>query len=254
MEIKYNKEIWYVISVLVLIAGVSSTMVSLSPKLSNKYESPMIIITLTLSIINMLMIIRIAVINPGTLIKMTNPPEEPVRIIEVFGNTILLKTCSTCNIIKPPRAHHCKICNVCIDRRDHHCHWVANCIGRNNHRMFIFLLFFLVVQCVFTIGNSIYMIAWIVTDTGLYIIESVLIAIGVLCLWHIGGLLIYHTFLIFTNQTTYEHKKTVFPSGNPFYKSFFKNCTLFWKMVPEENIKEQKPESPAGETQTNNIP
>ena len=31
------------------------------------------------------------------------------------------KTCITCQMVSPPRAHHCKICDKCVLKRDHHC-------------------------------------------------------------------------------------------------------------------------------------
>ena len=46
------------------------------------------------------------------------------------------KYCKTCNIWRPPRAHHCRVCNSCIETQDHHCVWLNNCVGRRNYRYF----------------------------------------------------------------------------------------------------------------------
>lgn len=46
-------------------------------------------------------------------------------------------TCSNCEIIRPPRAHHCIICGFCVMRFDHHCPWINNCVGKCNHRYFL---------------------------------------------------------------------------------------------------------------------
>jgi palmitoyltransferase ZDHHC9/14/18 len=46
------------------------------------------------------------------------------------------KYCKTCNIWRPPRAHHCRMCDNCVETADHHCVWLNNCIGRRNYRYF----------------------------------------------------------------------------------------------------------------------
>ncbi|XP_029385355.1 palmitoyltransferase ZDHHC23-B isoform X2 [Echeneis naucrates] len=35
--------------------------------------------------------------------------------------------CSTCKVVRPPRAGHCRICGVCVLRLDHHCVCTALC-------------------------------------------------------------------------------------------------------------------------------
>ncbi|KAI9796696.1 MAG: Eukaryotic peptide chain release factor GTP-binding subunit [Piccolia ochrophora] len=46
------------------------------------------------------------------------------------------KYCKTCNIWRPPRAHHCRVCDNCVETQDHHCVWLNNCVGRRNYRYF----------------------------------------------------------------------------------------------------------------------
>lgn len=46
------------------------------------------------------------------------------------------KYCKSCNIWRPPRAHHCRVCDNCIETQDHHCVWLNNCVGRRNYRYF----------------------------------------------------------------------------------------------------------------------
>eukprot|EP00356_Strombidium_inclinatum_P011552 CAMPEP_0170481836 /NCGR_PEP_ID=MMETSP0208-20121228/2125_1 /TAXON_ID=197538 /ORGANISM="Strombidium inclinatum, Strain S3" /LENGTH=188 /DNA_ID=CAMNT_0010754611 /DNA_START=216 /DNA_END=782 /DNA_ORIENTATION=- len=49
--------------------------------------------------------------------------------------------CTTCRILRPPRAFHCSTCGVCVEVHDHHCPWVGTCVGHRNVRYFIgFLL------------------------------------------------------------------------------------------------------------------
>ena len=52
-----------------------------------------------------------------------------------------LSYCSTCKMLRPPRAYHCKICRMCVEVHDHHCPWVGTCVGKRNMLHFsIFLI------------------------------------------------------------------------------------------------------------------
>lgn len=69
------------------------------------------------------------------------PPTTEWTLIKSFTSTtsameLPTKYCKTCNLWRPPRAHHCRICDNCIETQDHHCVWLNNCIGRRNYRYF----------------------------------------------------------------------------------------------------------------------
>ncbi|KAI5079619.1 hypothetical protein GOP47_0005098 [Adiantum capillus-veneris] len=59
------------------------------------------------------------------------------------------KTCSTCNLARPPRSKHCSICGRCVARFDHHCGWTNTCIGENNLRYFMAFLFWHCALCLY---------------------------------------------------------------------------------------------------------
>lgn len=61
-----------------------------------------------------------------------------------------LSYCSTCNMLRPPRAFHCNACGVCISVHDHHCPWVGTCIGQRNVRYFIKFLALTALHCLYT--------------------------------------------------------------------------------------------------------
>jgi hypothetical protein len=76
-------------------------------------------------------------------IKTTSSNELINNIPLIF----LQKPCSTCNIMRPPKASHCKICDNCILELDHHCFYISNCVGLRNHKNFyLFLLFGILVS------------------------------------------------------------------------------------------------------------
>lgn len=66
--------------------------------------------------------------NDWTLIKSV---EKSTAAMEVPT-----KYCKSCNLWRPPRAHHCRLCDNCIETQDHHCVWLNNCVGRRNYRYF----------------------------------------------------------------------------------------------------------------------
>lgn len=77
---------------------------------------------------------------------------------------LIYRYCKSCNIIKPPRAHHCSICGKCVLRMDHHCPWVGRCVGHHNYKLFYQFLWYTVVGNLFsvlTMGHfcNLYMVA-----------------------------------------------------------------------------------------------
>ncbi|KJH53335.1 DHHC zinc finger domain protein [Dictyocaulus viviparus] len=66
---------------------------------------------------------------------------DPKRHEHVIENGF----CNICQIHVKENTKHCRQCNVCVEVFDHHCIWLNNCIGKKNYKMFVTLIFTIVV-------------------------------------------------------------------------------------------------------------
>lgn len=139
------------------------------------------------------------------------------------------RLCSICDIYKPPRSKHCYTCHRCVARFDHHCPLIGNCIGVKNHRLFYLFLFFEEIALITSIYiniDSVRAIDFQSIQSGLqysmivYLFVGFVIVIGFSV--YVTLLLIFHTFLVLKNQTTYEF-------------------ILFWRASKESSSERQKP-------------
>lgn len=131
--------------------------------------------------------------------------------------------CRKCVNPKPPRTHHCSICDSCILAMDHHCPWVASCVGFFNYRYFYLFLFHLVCACTYVIcvGTYYYAIFDVFMPffgfalkpkpleaqrltprigSGTSFVILMCAAVGPA----VAILLVFHTYLVVTAQTTIE--------------------------------------------------
>ncbi|KAK1322443.1 putative S-acyltransferase [Acorus calamus] len=113
--------------------------------------------------------------------------------------------CAYCQTLRPPRAHHCADCDKCILKFDHHCIWLGTCIGQGNHCRFWWYIFEETVLCIWTAILYICFFKAIAErewwQNGIAIILSMIL---LLCLIFLLSILIFHCYLILTNQTSYE--------------------------------------------------
>mmetsp|Transcript_11715 Transcript_11715/g.11350 ORF Transcript_11715/g.11350 Transcript_11715/m.11350 type:complete len:345 (+) Transcript_11715:449-1483(+) len=121
--------------------------------------------------------------------------------------------CRECRAIKPPRAHHCSISGKCILHMDHYCPWMNNCIGYYNYRYFILFLIWLFLGAVYVISITYEPFFSIQLDqrTALSATNSrydaevfYVFILGISSSIAVGVLLVYHSYLCLTNQTTIE--------------------------------------------------
>jgi len=137
-----------------------------------------------------------------------------------------LRWCNVCNFRQPRRSKHCRECGICVRTFDHHCFWIGGCVGEFNHLHFYCMLLVwavvliwhwrLLLTCGVTTFN--YPIRWVTTNWHV----AALIVILFVYLALIVALLIYHTYLIATAQTTWEHmSRESITYLNPFPRTVF---------------------------------
>ncbi|URE03302.1 zinc finger protein, partial [Musa troglodytarum] len=120
------------------------------------------------------------------------------------GSAIRNWTCTYCNIIQPPRSKHCHDCDKCVLQFDHHCVWLGICIGQRNCR-FWWYIFEETILCVWTVVLYItFLRSKLVKAWWKDLIVIVLLTTLVFSLIFLLVLLLFHSYLMITNQTTYE--------------------------------------------------
>ncbi|XP_043690409.1 probable protein S-acyltransferase 4 isoform X1 [Telopea speciosissima] len=160
--------------------------------------------------------------------------------VVVNGHVIKVKYCDTCLLYRPPRASHCSICNNCVQRFDHHCPWVGQCIGVRNYRFFFLFISSSTFLCIYVFSFSWVNILREKHNDSLWktmskeIICVILIVYCFIAVWFVGGLTIFHFYLICTNQTTYENFRYRYDKKeNPYNKGMMRNIReLFFSRIP----------------------
>lgn len=161
----------------------------------------------------------------------------------VNGVAIKIKYCHTCMLYRPPRCSHCSICNNCVERFDHHCPWVGQCIGQRNYLFFMMFVSMTTILCIYVfvmsailvkklMGKQEYHTLWrAFSHTPASVILMLYTFIGT---WFVGGLTIFHLYLISKNQTTYENFRYRYDKKvNPYDMGIDHNCKeIFCTRVP----------------------
>ncbi len=133
-----------------------------------------------------------------------------------------MKYCLTCRDWRMPRTFHCSRCDQCISIHDHHCIWINNCVGERNYRYFFAFLLF---GCICSIYLSVlaYYHIFIYQKTHSLSFKQTLNHVpmsffnaiyGNLILLYPLLLLLYHIFLVSTQQTTREYLRSLKTKNN----------------------------------------
>ncbi|WOG91040.1 hypothetical protein DCAR_0310288 [Daucus carota subsp. sativus] len=225
---------------------------------------PILIIGAGLTVLDMIFLFITSSRDPGIVPRSSNPPESDdnydtmntpsmewvngrtphlklprTKDVLVNGHAIKVKYCDTCMLYRPPRASHCSICNNCVQRFDHHCPWVGQCIGIRNYRFFYLFTSTSTILCIFVFTCS-----WVrlyeqhhgrlLKSIANDIISDILIVYCFVAVWFVGGLTIFHFYLICTNQTTYENFRYKYDKKeNPYHQGMIQNLNeVFVHKIP----------------------
>ncbi|XP_071688463.1 probable protein S-acyltransferase 2 [Rutidosis leptorrhynchoides] len=221
-------------------------------KYGNIFGYGVLALAIILTIVVITFLFKTSARNPGIIRRNKRPPEcedsfnlrsqsldwldgsvlslriPRMKDMLVNGHTIKVKYCDTCMLYRPPRASHCSVCNNCVQRFDHHCPWVGQCIGARNYRYFILFITSSTLLCVYVFTFS---LIDIIRQNGNFsnsfskdVVSVILVAYCFICVWFVGGLSVFHFYLISTNQTTYENFRYRYEKKkNPFNEGFIKN-------------------------------
>lgn len=165
----------------------------------------------------LLLFFLLGFIDPGFL----KYPMEETRFIRTSVSAIntqiedhlefnAIQWCEKCNIVQPLRTKHCRRCDRCVARYDHHCSLIGVCIGEKNLSLFIGFLFFQSTEilwafflCLNGVPFGSIMKDQVAINIALCIGSMMLGVFFVISF----GMLCFHCYLLFTNQTTWEVMK-----------------------------------------------
>lgn len=174
--------------------------------------------------------------------------------VVINGHTVKVKYCDTCLLYRPPRCSHCSVCNNCVERFDHHCPWVGQCIGKRNYRYYILLLWSSTLLCIYVFALSAVNVK-VLMDNGYShrpghhhrtvwrameksVVGVILMGYTFIIVWFVGGLTVFHLYLMSTNQTTYENFRYRYDKKvNPYNQGIRHNVheALCSPMAPSRN-------------------
>ncbi|XP_031277291.1 probable protein S-acyltransferase 7 [Pistacia vera] len=182
-------------------------------------------------------------VGPGQTPQLRLPRTKDVV---VNGVVVKIKYCDTCMLYRPPRCSHCSICNNCVEKFDHHCPWVGQCIGLRNYRFFFMFVFSSTILCLYVHAFCWVYVTKIMNGEGISLWKAmtkspasiVLLIYTFISVWFVGGLTIFHSYLISTNQSTYENFRYRYDRhANPYNKGIIENFkeAFFTSIPPSKN-------------------
>jgi len=197
-------------------------------------------------------------IEAGTDTHVEKQPLTTFKAADNYPVDPTCRFCPACNLWQKLRSKHCNLCNQCVAKYDHHCFWMGNCIGEKNHGHFWWFLFCQSCLIVWTLYLLIEGLCWADLDSVEHFLEHNVLGLLVMIMtvvlgWLPMALLVLHSYLILTNQTTWEFNRRaritylhgLADGVHPFNKGPMGNVDLiccdfdprprYWRGIAEEN-------------------
>lgn len=231
---------------------------------SHRYGILVMVVVVVFTLLDLVFLLMTSGRDPGIVPRNAHPPEPEscddssevgtprlrlprVKEVLVNGVTVKIKYCDTCMLYRPPRCSHCSICNNCVERFDHHCPWVGQCIGVRNYRFFFMFVSLSTLLCMYVFGFCWVNIVKIMDSEDKSIWKAMfktpasmaLIIYTFIAVWFVGGLTVFHLYLISTNQSTYENFRNRYERReNPHDRGVIRNFKeIFWTSIPPSKNK-----------------
>ncbi|XP_020581554.1 probable protein S-acyltransferase 7 [Phalaenopsis equestris] len=264
----FGPDVWsMVLTIFLIIVPVLLFAVFVSERLANEFQhhfGELIVgIPVGFAFYDIVLLFLTSSRDPGIIPRNTRPPEPeddnisnlswtgshgglssvpPFKDIIINGVLVRIKYCQTCMLYRPPRCSHCSICNNCVERFDHHCPWVGQCIGKRNYRFFVMFVASTTILCLYVltfccVSLKKFMVAY---ECDLWEalkkspISGILVIYTFVVFWFVGGLTVFHMYLICTNQTTYENFRYRYDGKmNPYNQGCAQNFKeVFFSSIP----------------------
>uniref|UniRef100_A0A6N2NH19 S-acyltransferase n=1 Tax=Salix viminalis TaxID=40686 RepID=A0A6N2NH19_SALVM len=229
---------------------------------SHHWGISIVVFVVALTLLDLTFLLLTSGRDPGIIPRNAHPPEPegyeghtpltpgqtpPFRLprtkdVIINGITVKTKYCDTCMLYRPPRCSHCSICNNCVERFDHHCPWVGQCIGSRNYRFFFMFVLTSTIICLYVHAFSWVYIKRIMNSEETSIWKAMsktpasiaLVIYTFISVWFVGGLTVFHSYLISKNQSTYENFRYRYDGlANPFDRGLIENFKeIFCSSIP----------------------
>ncbi|CAG7888326.1 unnamed protein product [Brassica rapa] len=141
---------------------------------------------------------------PTTSLRTPSSWQKMVMDLYPPGTSLRNLTCGYCHVEQPPRAKHCHDCDRCVLQFDHHCVWLGTCVGQKNHSKFWWYICEESALCIWTLIMYIDFLTNVSKPWWKNAIIILLLVVLVISLIFVLLLLLFHSYLILTNQSTYE--------------------------------------------------